>query len=94
MKAIIIGFISLSLLISCSHVEVAGFNRDSNSVTIETAGFANELDAQKEADRYCKGPSRLVSMDKRYVGTAVYKTGDQISSSDKNHLFYTFACSK
>lgn len=83
-----------SLANTCSHVEVSGFDRDANSVTIETAGFANEIDAQKEADKYCGGQSRLVSMDKRFVGTTVQKVGDNISSTNNNHMFYTFSCKK
>tara|TARA_B110001454_G_C12723272_1_gene436169 strand:- start:5269 stop:5550 length:282 start_codon:yes stop_codon:yes gene_type:complete len=81
-----------NFLISCSHVEVSGYNRDQNTVTIETSGFATEADAQKEADKYCRKQSRLVSMDKRFVGTNVHKVGDSVTATNKTNLFFTFSC--
>lgn len=74
---------------ACSHIQTVGFNKEQNTVSVSGGKWAYPSEYEQEAQDYCQGPVKLMSMDTVNAGTQ--RLSRQTSMHIKRYV-YTFSC--
>jgi hypothetical protein len=91
---------SALMMSACTHIAVARFDKQANTVTIQGGKWASTEDYQKAAEKYCGGSATLLNMGQRTVGTYTTANVQSYGSSANGSATtvgiqrydYTFSC--
>ena len=87
-------------LTGCTHIEVAAFDKRTNTVSIMGGRHAEMQDYQEAANQYCGGPATLLKMDSSVEGAVAIGNAQTYGSTTYGSAtaipikrwVYTFSC--
>ena len=88
---------TIVLFSACTHLRIVGFNKETNTVTVQGGKWATMDEYQQEADNYCGKKASLVNMSETVEGshTNIYNSGTGTANATTTPIRryqYTFKC--